>query len=276
MISKRLNLFSWNASGIMSSSSYLCNSLNKYSIDICGISEHWLSNSNIHFIDAIDNNYKSHIVTESKLSILNSNRIQRGGVALLWHRKHDRYIIPLTIDDTRIVGVQFEVAPNQFIYILQVYLPCSNHPIEHYRNYVDKLFNLWSLYSDNGTVIIMGDFNAKIKDLAHGNLRNRDLSLLQLLHDTNLIAVNTLPVCSGATSSFVSYDGKCKSLIDFILLPVDKTDCVTECEIVEDNCLNVSTHRPINCSLCIPVEGTFDSYTSSNEYNVNWKKSQTG
>ena len=35
-------VISWNATGIMSSSSYLCNTLNLKSIDICGISEHWL------------------------------------------------------------------------------------------------------------------------------------------------------------------------------------------------------------------------------------------
>ena len=203
MISKRLNLFSWNASGIMSSSSYLCNSLSKCSIDICGISEHWLSNSNIHLIDAIDNNYKSHVVTEWNTSIINRNHISKGGVAILWHLKHDRFVTPLIIDDNRIVGIQFEVAPNQFVYILQVYLPCSNHPIEHYRNYIDKLCNLWSLYSENGTVIFMGDFNAKVNQLVKGNLRNRDLSLLQFLNDANLVAANTLPICSGATSSFV-------------------------------------------------------------------------
>ena len=122
-----------------------------------------------------------------------------------------------TIDDNRIVGTQFEVSPNQFVYILQVYMPCSNHPIEFYRNYVDKLFNLWSLYSENGTVIFIGDFNAKVNHLVKGNLRNRDLTFLQFLNDANLVAANTLPICSGATTSFVSYDGKCESLIDFIL-----------------------------------------------------------
>ena len=261
MISKRLNLFSWNASGIMSSSSYLCNSLNKCSIDICGISEHWLSNSNIHFIDAIDNNYKSHVVTECNSSILNRNHISKGGVAILWHLKHDRFVTPLIIDDNRIVGIQFEVAPNQFVYILQVYLPCSNHPIEHYRNYIDKLFNLWSLYSENGTVIFMGDFNAKVNQLVKGNLR------------IDLVAANTLPICSGAASSFVSYDGKCEYLIDFFLLPVEKADCVTHCEIIEDNCLNVSTHRPIYSSICIPVEAIYNcSNFNLPNYHVNWRK----
>ena len=39
----------WNATGIMPSSSYLSNALHDHSIDFCGISEHWLYHKDLHF-----------------------------------------------------------------------------------------------------------------------------------------------------------------------------------------------------------------------------------
>ena len=43
---KTLNILTWNATGIMSSASYLCDVLIKYNFDIYGISEHWLFQPN--------------------------------------------------------------------------------------------------------------------------------------------------------------------------------------------------------------------------------------
>lgn len=40
-VSRSLKLMTWNASGIMSSGSYLGRVLGQYDIDICGVSEHW-------------------------------------------------------------------------------------------------------------------------------------------------------------------------------------------------------------------------------------------
>ena len=44
-----LKLLSWNATGIMSSGSYLGRVLENLNIDICGISEHWLYRNDLHF-----------------------------------------------------------------------------------------------------------------------------------------------------------------------------------------------------------------------------------
>ena len=148
----------------------------------------------------------------------------------MWHVKYDKYITPLTIEDDRIVGVQFQIAPYQFMFIFQVYLPCRNHPIQYFKDYVDKLYNLWSIYSEQGIVVLMGDFNTSC--IKNGKTDTRCLYFNQFLYDTNLIAVNTIDKCTGAKTSFVSYDGSCESLIDYILVPVELLDCVINCEVI--------------------------------------------
>ena len=44
----------------------------------------------------------------------------------------------------------------------------------------------------------------------------------KLLLDNNLLSVNTQAWCRGADSTFVTYDGRHESLIDHIILPVEK------------------------------------------------------
>ena len=72
-----------------------------------------------------------------------------------------------------------------------------------------------------------------------------------MLH--HLVAVDTLPLCTGAKSTFVSYDGSTESLIDHILIPFSCVDFVQSCYIVDDNCVNVSTHRPVVVNLQIKI-----------------------
>ena len=267
--SNKYRFLSWNVTGLMSSSSYLCELLNSRKIDFCGLSEHWLYNHNLHFIDAIDNNYKCHAIADYSLDVPSHRRVGKGGVALMWHINYDRYITPLSVDDDRIVGVQFQVAPQHYLFIFQLYLPCRNHSISIYKDYIDKLYNLWSMYSINGTVVFMGDFNSNC--LRDNNINTRDGYFKRFLRDTNFVAVNTLDMCSGAQNTFVSYDNRCETLIDYILVPTECTDAILHCEIVDDNCLNVSRHRPVYC--CLEIHTHYiNAKPTDKEYGINWKK----
>ena len=48
------SIITWNATGIMSSAAYLSNCLNQNKVDICGISEHWLNEKDLSFLNQID------------------------------------------------------------------------------------------------------------------------------------------------------------------------------------------------------------------------------
>ena len=89
------------------------------------------------------------------------------------------------------------------------------------------------------------------------------------MSDCNLSAVNCLPLCHGPRNSFVSYDNQSVSMIDYVLFPVECIDFVMHCEIADDNCLNVSRHRPILCCIKCTVS---NSKPHIPEHNINWKK----
>lgn len=267
-----LNIMTWNATGIMSSASYLCDSLLSKNIDICGLSEHWLYEKDLMFLDQLNSNYKSHAVSDFELRYPGRRRVGKGGVALLWHKNHDNKITPLSFEDDRVIGLQYEVNPSESLYIFQVYLPCSNHPVNNFYEYVDKLDSLLGLYSEKGVVMIMGDINANIMPSHYlRNVNNRSHCIMNFLARNNMVSLNTMNFCTGAKSTFVSYDNKSESLIDHILFPVEQVHYIQACEICVDDVLNVSRHRPLRCRIRMPVQHP-ETYVILTDSPINWKK----
>ena len=253
LMNEHLNLMTWNATGMMSSSSYIVDILTYKKVDILGISEHWLREIDLHFLDQLHSSYKSFSVCDSDLCFSNAKSVRKGGVAILYNIKHSNRICSLDLNDDRIIGIQFQCSDELFMYIFQVYLPSANHSVCKYKEYIEKLSDIAQIYSDKGVVLFMGDINAHISSNRFSKLiDNRGKMLLSFMSDFNLISANVLDICSGARSSFMSYNGQYESLIDHMIMPCEIQDMIVKCEILDDDSLNVSTHRPILCELNIP------------------------
>ena len=265
-----ITLCTWNVTGLMSSAYYLSNLLDSEVIDVCGISEHWLYQSELHFLNSIHSDYTGLGVCDSELNIYRGRIVGKGGVALLWNKKYNSVIKPLCIDNDRIIGIQFQQSRDCYIYIIQVYLPSANHGISVYRDYIEVLYDLISMYSQLGKVIIMGDFNAHLNGgTFFKDIDARGKALCDLSTQFCMSILTTLPVCSGKTSSYVSYDGKYQTLIDHIFVSNDLINSVSRCHIVDDNCLNVSSYRPV----LVNLELEFSTYfVSTNNRSVQWNR----
>ena len=266
-----LKLLSWNATGIMSSGSYLGRVLENLNIDICGISEHWLYRNDLHFLDSINSSYKYAAVSDFDLEKPSKRKVGKGGVAMFWKADIDSRISLLNIDDDRIMGVQYQLSKDRFVYIIQVYLPSANHSISQLEDYLTKLQDICSMYTEMGTLVIMGDLNVHINGRLFLKPPDRRSALFH--HFTvanNMLSLNTLPLCAGASSTFVLYSGEHVSMIDHILLQVEKVDLVSECSILDDDALNVSNHRPIYCHSSFPHVEQAESGLSVRR-SVNWR-----
>lgn len=76
---------SWNATDIMSCSSYSCDTQCKFDIDFGGLSKHWLFENCLNFIEHIDSNYKSVSVADKDCKLTKRRNLGKGGVGILWH-----------------------------------------------------------------------------------------------------------------------------------------------------------------------------------------------
>jgi hypothetical protein len=102
----------------------------------------------------------------------------------------------------------------------------------------------------------LGDVNSSIKLNCSGSGRSDYFT--EFVYRCNLVPANTLPLCKGANQTFVSYGNRFLSTIDYILIPVKKIDRIDKCEIFDDDCLNVSNHRPVYCNIIVECENIFD------------------
>ena len=266
-----MKFMTWNATGIMSSASYLSKALKSFDVDVCGIYEHWLYKKDLHFLESIHKSYNYSAMSDFDLERPSRRKVGKGGVALLWKCSIDSRISALNIDDDRMIGLQYQISENTFIYVIQVYLPSANHSVEDFETYLCKLQDILSMYADRGTLVVMGDFNAHLNGRTFVKFHDRRSKLFkQLLSVNNLLSVNTLPLCTGASTTFVSYSGEYTSLIDHILIGMEKVDLVLTCKVPDDDALNVSSHRPILMHFEIPhVEQTGFNMSPTNP--VKWR-----
>ena len=123
----------------------------------------------------------------------------------------------------------------------QVYAPSSNHPIHIFREFIDLLQSVISVYSKIEHIVVKGDFNAHLQGQTYFKRTDaRGIYFQDMVSYHNLEAVNTLPF-------FVSYGDIYESLIDHILIPDVNLDTVISCEITDYHVLNVSRHRQVVC-----------------------------
>ena len=105
------------------------------------------------------------------------------------------------------------------------------------------------MYYDDGTVILMGEFNAHLQSKTYIKPNDVRGSYLNNMLDYHiLVAVNKLPICSCSIASFVSYRKVHKSLIDHILIPDVKFHLLLSCVITGDHVLRF---RPVPCTLSL-------------------------
>ena len=126
-----------------------------------------------------------HAVSDPDLKRPSKGRVRKDGVAILWHKKYNKYVIPLSLDDDRAIGIKFEINRDSSIFLFQVYLPCVNHSLDMFKVYLDWLQNKLSLYSEKGMVVLMGEFNAYLpiaRFREHADYRS--LYFQSFVHDT--------------------------------------------------------------------------------------------
>ena len=110
-----LKLLSWNASGIMSSGTYIGRSSEQLSVDICGIGEHWLYINDLNFLESFFSSYKYAAVSDSDLEKPSRRKVGKCGVAIFWKRTIDSRVSLLNIDDDRIIGIQYQIFKDNLI-----------------------------------------------------------------------------------------------------------------------------------------------------------------
>ena len=98
-----------------------------------------------------DHKYKCIAVNASDNPPILSGKQAHGGVALFWKQTLNDLVTPLE-------NIDCDLNNSVPLFILNVYLPSSNHNIYEYDDYLNYLWALYDLLSAKGIVVAMGDF----------------------------------------------------------------------------------------------------------------------
>ena len=87
-------------------------------LNICGVSEHWLYQKDLHFLDSVHKSYNHAAVADFDLEKPSRRKVGKGGVALFWKCCLDSNITMLNIDDDGIIAVQYQQSESNFIFVV--------------------------------------------------------------------------------------------------------------------------------------------------------------
>lgn len=273
MDSTTLNLLTWNCKGVMSATLYLSEYLENQNIHVCALTEHWLRQSQIYFLQQINADYKPYAKgIDYYYPDINTCSNYRKGVSLLVHKSIDQFVTgEIDVDSDRIVGVEANLPNNVRLFIFAIYMPASSQPIKDFKDHIDMLHELYSVYGREGFVLFMGDFNVKIRGTRYNFVDNdRTRYTEKFFNEVKLFSVNSDSKCSGPCYTFQGYDNGPTTMIDHIVISNELSGNVLNAQVLEDSAMNVSDHHPVSCSLMLPspIGITRFDYTSK----VSWDR----
>lgn len=271
-----LRIGCWNCRGVMTAVPYLLELLQTHNLDIIALSEHWLRSCQIGFLDSIDNiNYSGYGkgVDDSQPHVYKTKN--RGGVAFLVAKRLCPFIEELDIPYDRITGLVLNIPESENIYFLSVYMPASSQPYEYFASEMEMLFDYYSMYSDLGKVIIMGDFNCKMNGARYTVIPDRRSNLANnFMRQHNLISMHLLNKASGPICTFQSYADGPSTPIDHIVTHIDNIGDISQINVIDEELFNVSDHKPIMCNVQIHDVGLIGKNSDDvlSKRKVNWRK----
>ena len=234
----------WNVRGIMSSAYALSDMLDKNDIDIGIISEHKLFNHSKSFLDSINPKYKSFSVCDSSIDQYGPAKCGKGGVAILYKKSLQSSISLIDcLDNERIIGIELKLINSERIYIIGVYMPSDSY-IKHYHETITELEAITHTCSLKGKVLILGDFNARLRAIGkmHDDVTSdKSSSLQQFMANNRLIALHH----SDQEFTYV----RNRSKLDHILIEQTLINKIEQYKTLPEKDVFTSDHLPLIASL---------------------------
>ena len=136
------------------------------------------------------------------------------------------------------------------MFILCIYMPASNYANVEYENVLNTLQAALDTYSEQGTVVIAGDMNAELINLAGIGNTFRDKSLSNFVKDNEMFSLGLQPTRQGPFYTFKTAE----KMLDHILIHKCYADIINETHILDDDLFGVSDHLPIFTSINVQFE----------------------
>lgn len=261
----------WNCSGIYGNYVYARELLKN--TDILALSEHWLYEDELSFLDGLDSRFCSYATSSSMNDKLHRWKRGQGGVSLLW--KKELKIKRLFAGD-RMIAIKVKIEPLRWIMVCRVYLPSTNSTFAEFEHALNTLEQHCVKNSGDDDLIILGDFNVHVSGSRNPNSQENPRGRLVkgLFQKLNLTAVNLLSNCSGPCHTYEST--RSCTTVDYIWLDNDLLKLLIGSEVLNMHQQNVRHHIPAKATIQIPCSfDTVNTVEHLTRYRITWKKCTT-
>jgi endonuclease/exonuclease/phosphatase (EEP) superfamily protein YafD len=142
------------------------------------------------------------------------------------------------LGNDRIMVLRVKLLDDTYVYIIGVYLPTTSEPADTFNYHLKLLEDVSLELCNNGSIIILGDLNAHIGQLAgersFTKINSRGRCVHRVLDDLNLISVNSQSMCKGPIETFYGSQGFIITTIDHIFVPREFSTFIAEYAVIED------------------------------------------
>ena len=224
-------------------------------VDIIILQEHWLWPYELSSLSSIHPQYEFTAISDKRLHSGSDLERGCGGVAILWNKALT--CIPISaLDSDRVCGVYMSSIPSakghlrRCLTILGVYMPSADKSQEINSSYLETVEHAVSQFTDDGPLLVMGDFNAHLGNQQQVTQQACDHRGRQWLSFIDAHSLHNILLSSLTTGPAFTYSsGDRTSTIDYVLGNDDALRGLSSCVILEDHPLNTSDHLAILCTL---------------------------
>ena len=178
----------------------------------------------------------------------------KGCVGFLWRRNLDKNITVLEeLGNDRIIILKVNLSLHNTLFIVAVYLPTSKEFINVFKASLGTLEEILCNLEHDGTVMVVGDFNAHIGNLGELTCLNRingqGTYHYECLEKYDFVSINSQGFCHGPIATFYAGEGLVATIVDHIFIQQSALSLVLDPTVVEDCSSNLSFHFPISCTV---------------------------
>ena len=243
-----LTISSWNMRGWGTGEPFLHSLLEN--TDIMCIQEHMLYPCETYRIDNSHTLFSAISTCSSKLDNQNCGKyIGNGGVSIMF--RTGMKVSELKISSDRICGIKLQLN-KQDIYVVCVYMPQSGCTTASFKVVVEELNRVVLDYQRRGSIVIMGDINAKFSKATGprgGAVTSKNGALMSnFVKHLGLQIIDLQSTTIGPRYTYTSHWGT-TSYLDHCLISSDIIKHVIRCEVKEEQVENLSDHLPLSLIL---------------------------
>ncbi|KAK3093161.1 hypothetical protein FSP39_012054 [Pinctada imbricata] len=229
-------------------------------LDIIGISEHWLRTQNANFLQSLDSQFESVVrIRDSKCTR------GMGGVAILYRKSLTSCARIFDTECDYVAAITLKISGFSEIAIICTRLPSSNVSTDEYILNCNHLFDIYDAMNSSSYVILMGDLNADINQY-HTNTRAKILR--DKMSERGIIDIMRMQNHIGPKYSYRNKSETSTSLIDYIMIPKYVTNFVRK-PTTHNISFEISDHLPISCEFHMDL---LKEIKSHNLVKLKWDK----